>query len=314
MISQVADTVMLIRPVSFASNTQTAINNFFQHGDSKKAESDIQVQALKEFDLFARTLDKVGIDLLIIEDSLNPHTPDSIYPNNWISTHQDGRVITYPMFAENRRLERRDDVIDKLIESYIVSEVLRLDNWENEGHFLESTGSLVLDRINMQAFAALSDRAHLQVIRDFEERTEFNVFTFHANQAYQDRRVPIYHTNLMMYIGASFVTVCLECVDDLKERMQLRAHFESLGKEIIEISEEQLMGYSGNGLQLCNKSQESFIVMSTAAYSSLNQNQRKALEKYGEIIHSPLNTIEYYGGGSARCMIAEIFLTLRDHD
>lgn len=313
MNSQTTDTLLMIRPVGFHGNEQTAVNNFFQKTDNDASYKEIQRQALKEFEAFVSVLESNGLNVIVVEGTIEPSTPDAIFPNNWISFHENGEIFTYPMFAENRRLERRDDVIQKIAGEFIVIEVVRLDPWEEKGHFLEGTGSLVLDRSNKIAYVALSDRAHLPVIQDFQERTGFQVVTFHSDQHVKGKNLPVYHTNVMMYVGEGFAVVCLESIDDGRERKQLVETLEDSRKEIIEISEEQLWQFAGNGLQVRNSKGDLFVVMSSSAFHSWNQNQRKALEKNGEIIHSPLDTIEFYGGGSARCMMAEIFLRRKDH-
>ncbi|MEQ8337707.1 MAG: arginine deiminase-related protein [Cyclobacteriaceae bacterium] len=308
MNDQVTSTLLMVRPKNFHGNEQTAVNNYFQQLMGKRSLDEIQQEALREFDLFSEKLRAKGVETLIVEDSQHPETPDAVFPNNWISFHQSGKVYTYPMFAENRRLERRDAVINQIEKSFEINEVIRLESWENEGHFLEGTGSLVLDRKHKLAFVALSDRAHMPVIKDFQQKSGYEIITFHANQSVKGKRLPIYHTNVMMYVGESFAVVCMDSIDDQKEKEAVKTALEYTGKEVITISEKQVANFAGNGLQVCDARGNRLIVMSEAAYKSLDQNQRKALEKNGEVIHSPLNTIEYYGGGSARCMMAEIFL------
>lgn len=313
MNSQVTSTLLMVRPRHFQGNAQTAVNNYFQNLEGSLPLAQIQQEALKEFDLFVEKLVKKGIEVIVVEDSEQPETPDAIFPNNWISFHESGRVYTYPMFAENRRLERRREIIDRVEEDFKIKEVVPLESWELDGHFLEGTGSLVFDRKNKLAYVALSDRAHIPVLKSFEEKSGYRTIVFHANQPVDNRRLPIYHTNVMMYVGEGFAAVCLECIDDQEERASVKKSLESTGKEVVEISERQVASFAGNGLQVCNNQGDLLIIMSESAYNSLDQNQRKALEKNGEIIHSPLNTIEYYGGGSARCMMAEIFLPKKDH-
>tara|TARA_Y100001972_G_scaffold109998_1_gene141338 strand:+ start:2543 stop:3478 length:936 start_codon:yes stop_codon:yes gene_type:complete len=308
MNDQVTSTLLMVRPKNFHGNEQTAVNNYFQQLKGKLTLEEIQQEALKEFDLFSEKLRAKGVETIIVEDTEHPKTPDAIFPNNWISFHQSGKVYTYPMFAENRRLERRDAVINQIDKSFEMDEIIRLESWEDEGHFLEGTGSLVLDRKHKMAFVALSDRAHMPVIKDFQQKSGYEIVTFHANQSVNGKRLPIYHTNVMMYVGESFAVVCMDSIDDLKEKEAVKTALKSTGKEVITISEKQVASFAGNGLQVCDARGNRLIVMSEAAYKSLDQNQLKALEKNGEVIHSPLNTIEYYGGGSARCMMAEIFL------
>ncbi|MBV6643392.1 MAG: amidinotransferase [Cyclobacteriaceae bacterium] len=313
MNSQVTNTLLMVRPRNFQGNAQTAVNNYFQNLGGKLSVAEIQKEALREFDLFVEKLLAKGIEVIVIEDSDHPETPDAIFPNNWISFHQSGKIYTYPMFAENRRLERRDAVINQIDQSYEVSELIRLESWEDKGHFLEGTGSLVFERLQKIAYVALSDRAHIPVIKDFEEKSGYRTITFRANHSVNGKRMPVYHTNVMMYVGEGFAVICLDSIDDAVEREAVVSSLKASRKEIIAITEKQVNSFAGNGLQVCNDRGDRFIVMSGRAYASLDQNQQKALEKNGEIIHSPLNTIEHYGGGSARCMMAEIFLRKKDH-
>ncbi len=313
MNSQVTNTLLMVRPRNFQGNAQTAVNNYFQNLGGKLSVAEIQKEALREFDLFAEKLVAKGIEVIIVEDSDHPETPDAIFPNNWVSFHQSGKIYTYPMFAENRRLERRDAVINQIDQSFEVSELVRLEAWEYKDHFLEGTGSLVFERQQKIAYVALSDRAHLQVLKDFEEKSGYKTITFRSNHSVNGKRLPIYHTNVMMYVGEGFAVVCLDSIDDPAERAAVESSLQGTRKEIIPISEEQVNNFAGNGLQVCNDRGDRFIVMSGRARASLDQNQLKTLEKNGEIIHSPLNTIEHYGGGSARCMMAEIFLRRKDH-
>ncbi len=313
MIDQVTSKLLMVRPKNFHGNEQTAVNNYFQSLSGSQSLREIQEEALREFDVFVGKLTSKGIEVMVVEDSETSDTPDAIFPNNWISFHQSGQVFTYPMFAENRRLERSNLIISQIDQAFDVKELIQLESWENEGHFLEGTGSLVLDRQHKVAYVALSDRAHLRVIKDFEEKSGYQTITFQSNQSVDGKRLPIYHTNVMMYVGEAFAVICLDSIDDIRERNKVETALLDTGKEIINISEKQVAEFAGNGLQVCNNQGNRYIVMSTTAFGSLDQNQQKALEKNGEIIHSPLNTIEYYGGGSARCMMAEIFLSRKHY-
>ncbi|XOV93943.1 MAG: citrulline utilization hydrolase CtlX [Bacteroidota bacterium] len=313
MDKQTTDNLLMVRPHNFQMNEQTAVNNYFQKQSEGVSKKEIQRKALEEFDGFVDLLDSKGVNVLVIQDTESPVTPDAIFPNNWISFHQDGRVFTYPMFAENRRLERREDILNEISRAYEVNELIDLSAWEKRDQFLEGTGSLVLDRQNKMAYVALSDRANIRVLEEFEKISGYKSVTFRAFQSVDQRRAPIYHTNVMMYVGEAFAVVCAECIDDIEEREMLVSRIKETGKELIELTESQVHQFAGNGLLIRNKNGDRLIVMSTSAYQSLNQNQLKALEKNGEVIHSPLNTIEYCGGGSARCMIAEIFLSKKDH-
>ena len=255
---------------------------------------------------------EASIDVYVFEDTKEPVTPDSIFPNNWVSFHQNGSVILYPMFANNRRLERRLDIIDNLTDHFEVTRVFEnLLSFESEQKFLEGTGSLVLDRVNKIAYACYSSRTKHDVILAFEKLTAYTVIKFKAYQSHKGRRLPIYHTNVMMSIGDHFVLICAEAIDDINERERVIDSFRNQSKEIILIYEDQLNDFVGNVLQVKSKDNGFFLVMSTRAFQSLNAQQKVQLEKYGTLLHSDLTTIEMLGGGSARCMIAEIFLPIK---
>lgn len=300
--TQTTDQLLMIRPVDFKYNVQTAGNNKFQQDAAQK---DVQEQALIEFDDFANLLKANEVNVIIIDDTLKPETPDSIFPNNWISFHQTGEVFLYPMFSENRRLERRDDIIFTLQDTFKISKVNDLSFYEAENIYLEGTGSMVLDRENRIAYACLSLRTNQKVLEDFCSKSGYTAITFHATDG---EGFPIYHTNVMMCVGNQFAVVCLETIKDIDERKKLSKSLHSNGKEIIEITLDQMNHFAGNMLQVKNKESRHLLVMSEQAYLSLTKKQVNALEKYSEIIYSPLNTIEKNGGGSARCMLAEIHL------
>ncbi|NQW27719.1 MAG: amidinotransferase [Flammeovirgaceae bacterium] len=299
----------MIRPVSFFKNEETSTNNYYQK-ETRLIPAEIQKRALSEFDGLVDLLRREEVDVHVIEDTQSPATPDSIFPNNWISFHENGNIILYPMYAVNRRLERRMDVIETISEKFIVLSIehdLLLHEESNE--FLEGTGSLILDRTNHTAFAAYSERTHLELINKFQSITDFKVITFSAFHTVGQERLPIYHTNVMMSVGEQFAVICADAIDDLFERLSVIDHLENLNKEIILISESQVNNFAGNVLQIKNAQGSPLIVMSTRAHASLSLNQKKSLSKHGKLIHSNLETIETLGGGSARCMIAEIFLT-----
>lgn len=307
-MKQITDTILMIRPVSFRMNEQTAVNNYFQEDlDLKNAE--INAKAQKEFDAFVATLRAKGIQVIVEEDDKLMDTPDSIFPNNWISFHENGDVVLYPMFAENRRKERREEVFIRLEnEGFKIENIIDYTSAEDEGLFLEGTGSLILDRVNKIAYCALSPRADEDVFIEFCEDFDYNPVIFTACQTVDDQRLPIYHTNVMMCIAESFAVICLECIDDKKERKSVVNHLKQSGKEIIAISEAQMHQFAGNMLQLKNKNGNKYLVMSQAAYDSLNAKQLASINNHCEIISSSLETIETCGGGSARCMMAEVFL------
>ncbi|MEP1788564.1 arginine deiminase-related protein [Reichenbachiella sp.] len=303
-------TIMMVRPVQFRLNEQTAVNNYYQKALEGITPENVQARALSEFDDFVEKLRSNGIDVIVINDTLEPSTPDSIFPNNWISFHDDGVVGLYPMYAENRRLERRPDIIDQFSEDgYKITNIIDLSGAEGSSKFLEGTGSLILDRGNRIAYAAISERTHPDVIKDFESAFGFEVVSFTANQTVDGKRLPIYHTNVMMALGHEFAVICLDTIDDQAERKMVVDSLENSGKEVIEISESQKAHFAGNMLQVENKSGDRFMVMSAAAYLSLEEDQKNKILIYNkDIISSSLDTIEALGGGSARCMMAEVFL------
>ena len=299
----------MIRPVSFRMNEQTAVNNYYQKVLESVTPETVQFKALQEFDDFVEKLRTVGVKVIVINDTKNTDTPDSIFPNNWISFHENGDVALYPMFAENRRLERREDILEMLEESgYQINNVVDYTSAEEEKIYLEGTGSLLLDRVNGKAYCALSPRADEDLLIEFCEDFEFTPVSFVANQTLNEKRMPIYHTNVIMCLGEKFSVICLDSIDDKKERKEVIKHLKEDKKEIIAITEEQVNSFAGNMLQVLGKNEERYIVMSNSAYESLTKQQLNQIEKHGKILYSSLDTIEACGGGSARCMMAEVFL------
>lgn len=296
----------MIRPVQFTFNAETAVNNAFQSTKDDNA----QETALKEFDGFVNVLRAKGVDVTVIDDTKDPHTPDSIFPNNWISFHNDGRIVLYPMYAVNRRQERKPHVIEKVKSKFRVNAQVDLSSYENKNIFLEGTGSMVLDRENKLAYACLSQRTDVEVLNDFCAQLGFQPVAFVATDS---QGFPIYHTNVMMCVADRFVVICLDSVKDEQEKKKVIAAIEKTGKEIIAISLDQMNHFAGNMLQVQNKAGEKFLVMSSQAYRSLTKEQVGSIEKYNAIIHSSLDTIERNGGGSARCMMAEIFLPPKEN-
>ena len=296
----------MVEPIAFGYNAETAENNYFQ---VEQKETDIQQKALSEFKNFVEKLQAKGINVITVKDTIDPHTPDSIFPNNWVSFHQDGKVVLYPMFASNRRVERREDIIETIKnEGFSVSEI---DDWslpEVQGHYLEGTGSMIFDHDHKIAYGSVSLRLDENLFKEFCEKYGFKPVVFHSYQTVENERLPIYHTNVMMCVADQFVVICLDCIDDELEREKVQEVIKSTNKEIIEISEDQLQQFAGNMLQVQNDQGEKFLVMSETAFKSLNSEQVSNIEKYCEIIHADLNTIEVNGGGSARCMLAEVFL------
>lgn len=307
-MGQITNTILMIRPVSFHKNEETAVNNYFQ-SDLDISVNDINKQAQFEFDIFVSKLKERGIQVIVIEDTDEPETPDAVFPNNWISFHSNGDIALYPMYAKNRRLERREDVLD-VIESYdfVISNIIDYSDAEKEGVYLEGTGSIILDRENRKAYCALSERADESLFIEFCEDFEFSPVVFKAYQSVEGERLPIYHTNVMMCIAETFAVICLEAIDDKKERQSVLKHLKSDGKEVISISEAQMHEFAGNMLQVKTNHNQSVLVMSQSAFESLNNSQIESITSHCEILYSPLNTIETCGGGSARCMMAEVFL------
>ncbi len=308
MQKQTTSNILMIRPVRFQLNKQTAVNNYYQKVIEGLTTEQAQEQALKEFDNYVTKLRQHGINVIVIDDTETSNTPDSIFPNNWISFHADKRIGLYPMFAENRRLERRDDIIATIKNRFDVAEVLDMTGYEGEAHYLEGTGSLVLDRVNKIAYAALSVRTDSDVIDAFSKTFGYDPVKFIAYQTVGNERLPIYHTNVMMCVADDFAVLCADAIDSPVERANVVYALEKSGKEIIYISENQKSHFAGNMLQVNNSEGETFLVMSSAAFQSLNNEQIAAIEKHCPIIHSSLDTIEALGGGSARCMMAEVFL------
>nr|WP_222985042.1 arginine deiminase-related protein [[Muricauda] meishanensis] len=291
-------------------NEQTAVNNYFQE-DLQIKNAEINEKAQQEFDQFVKILRDHGVHVIVVDDTEKNDTPDSIFPNNWVSFHDNGTVCLYPMFAENRRKERREDIFDMLEEQgFEIKNIIDYTSAEDEGVFLEGTGSILKDRINQKAYCALSERAHEELFIEFCEDFDCFPVIFHANQSVDGKRLPIYHTNVMMAMAETFVVICLDTIDDKKERKNVVDHIKKDGREIIEITEAQMYHFAGNMLQVIGANDQRFMVMSSAAYNSLREDQIQAIKRHCEIIHSPLDTIETCGGGSARCMMAEVFLPM----
>ncbi|MGL2966900.1 citrulline utilization hydrolase CtlX [Flavobacterium sp. XGLA_31] len=308
-MKQTTNSILMIRPVAFRMNEQTAVNNYYQKVLDGLSPETVNAKAQAEFDAFVNKLRKVGVNVVVVEDTLEPNTPDSIFPNNWISFHENGDVVLYPMFAENRRAERREDILDILEDDgFEINEIMDYTLAEEDNVFLEGTGSLLLDRENGKAYCALSPRADEELMIEFCEDFEFTPVIFEAYQTVNGERKLIYHTNVMMTLGDTFAVICADCIDDKKERKMVLDSLRGDDKEIILITEEQVNNFAGNMLEVKGKNDERFLVMSESAYKSLTKKQIAQLEAHVEIIHSSLDTIEACGGGSARCMMAEIFL------
>ena len=307
-MQQTTNTILMIRPVNFRMNEQTAVNNYFQEALNLK-NAEINAKAQAEFDAFVEKLRAVGINVVVEDDDEALDTPDSIFPNNWVSFHSNGDVAKYPMFAENRRRERRDEVFIRLEEEgFRIENIIDYSSAELEGVFLEGTGSIALDRVNRKAYCALSPRADEDLFIEFCEDFEYTPVIFTANQTVNGKRLAIYHTNVMMCIAENFAVICLDTIDDKKERKNVVKHLKQDGKEIISITEAQMHQFAGNMLQLRGADDQRYLVMSEAAHKSLTATQIASIERYCPILSSSLETIETCGGGSARCMMAEVFL------
>ncbi|GAC1431676.1 MAG: arginine deiminase-related protein [Chitinophagaceae bacterium] len=302
---QTTSHILMIRPVNFGFNAETAANNAFQVAGN---DAGAQEKAKQEFDAFVQVLQHNGIDVTIADDTPEPHTPDAIFPNNWISLHHDGTLVKYPMYATNRRLERKPGVVDAIAAKFTVTRTIDLSSYEKESVFLEGTGSMVLDRPNKIAYACLSPRTDYFVLADFCEKMGYTAEVFDAID--QEGRA-IYHTNVMMCVADKYVVICMEAIAAQHEKDHLTATIKKTGKEIIPISFSQMNHFAGNMLQVRNDKEELLLVMSSQAFASLTKEQVQQLSAYNKIIHSPLTTIESNGGGSARCMMAEVYLPLK---
>jgi len=300
---QSANSVLLVRPAHFGFNAQTAISNAFQNKPPEAGR--VSKKALAEFDAFAQKLSEAGIDVTLINDSASPIKPDAVFPNNWLSTHADGTLVLYPMCAPNRRHERRADTVEDLKKRFYVKNIVDLSHYETENRFLEGTGSLVFDHIKKIAYACLSSRTDKGLLFELAALLKYTPHCFHA---YDKARKAIYHTNVMMCVGEKFAAVCSESITDTNERLELLDSLRNGGRETLEINREQMNGFAGNMLELKKNDGAGLLVLSGAAYSCLSARQRKVLEKHVELLPLAIPTIETIGGGSARCMIAELFL------
>ena len=308
-MKQTTNSILMIRPVAFRMNEQTAVNNYYQKVLDGLSPETVNTKAQEEFDAFVTKLRMVGVDVTVVEDTITPDTPDAIFPNNWISFHESGDVALYPMFAENRRHERREDVLDILEDKgFVINEIMDYTSAEDDGYFLEGTGSIVLDRENDKAYCALSPRADEELFIEFCEDFEYTPVIFEAYQNVNGERKLIYHTNVMMCIGETFAVICADCIDDKKERKMVLDSLRGDEKEVILITEEQVNNFAGNMLEVKGTDDRRYLVMSKSAYQSLTKKQIAQIEEHVTILSLNLDTIEACGGGSARCMMAEIFL------
>ena len=306
---QATNSILMIRPVNFRMNEQTAVNNYYQKVLKDLLPATVNQKAQQEFDAFVEKLRGFGVEVVVVSDTKELDTPDSIFPNNWVSFHSDATVALYPMFAENRRLERREDVLEELEKNgFLIENIVDYTSAEDEQVYLEGTGSMILDRENKKAYCALSPRADEDLFIEFCEDFEYTPVVFTSYQTVDNKREAIYHTNVMMCVAETFAVVCLSTIDDKSERKNLLKSLKEDKKQVIDITEEQVTSFAGNMLQVKGANDELFLVMSQAAHDCLTQSQISQINRHCKIISSSLATIEACGGGSARCMMAEVFL------
>jgi hypothetical protein len=299
-----ATTILMIRPAAFGFNTETAANNFFQQKQTHGTNG-IHSTAVKEFDEMVSLLRKNLIEVMVIEDTATPVKPSAIFPNNWLSTSPDGKICVYPMYAPNRRNEKRDDILKLLAEKYIVTSVQDWSEYEAEDRFLEGTGSMVIDHDNKMIYAAISERTSPAVLEKFASANGFSAVVFLANDKNGN---PVYHTNVVMALGEKFCVLCEEAIEEEWELIAVKQLLESTDHEIISITKEQMHQFAGNMLEVKNKKGDSVLIMSQAAFEILTDNQKERLQRFAQLLPVAIPTIELAEGGSVRCMIAEIFL------
>lgn len=304
---QAAAAVLLVRPAAFAGNPQTAGSNAFQQAPARGDPAAAQAKAAAEFEGLVETLRQAGVETVVVDDTASPPTPDAIFPNNWLSLHSDGAAVLYPMMASNRRAERRRDVLEFLSREhgFRIERVIDLSAWEQRGQYLEGTGSMVLDRVHRVAYACLSPRTDLEVLAEAAQRLDYEPLAFTAVDA---AGVPVYHTNVLMCVGADFAVLCEEAIPDSGQRAAVRRRLEQTGHELVTISLAQMGEFAGNMLELAGSGGRRLLALSTRAFESLDRVQRAALEAHCHLLLVPIPTIETIGGGSLRCMLAEIHL------
>jgi len=303
---QAANALMMVRPVRFCYNAETAVDNAFQENTSFDLKS-TQEKALKEFDAYVETLRSKGVEVAVFEDTVEPHTPDSIFPNNWISFHEDGTIVLYPMKAKNRRLERRPEIVEGIQEkhSFNIKERIDISKAEEENVFLEGTGSIVFDYVNKIAYACISQRTDKALLEDISRKIGYKV---HAFTSVDENGKEIYHTNVMMCLGERFAMVCAQSIRDDAEREALIKSLTETGHEVVLLTYEQMNSFAGNALEVQNKTGDRHLIISKKGFDSLTEDQKDTIGRYSEIVPIVLETIETNGGGSARCMIADIRL------
>lgn len=299
---QTTNTILMIRPAAFRYNDETAGDNAFQQASD---EGHVQEKALKEFDAFVALLRNEGVDVVVFDDTPEEDTPDSLFPNNWLSFHEGGIASLYPMYAANRRLERRPDILAALSKDFLLEQIFDLSYLEKNNIFLEGTGSMVLDRAHKIAYTCLSERTNEEALKLFCQQFGYTPMAFHACD---ETGKPIYHTNVMMSIGEDLALICIEAISNEDEEEKVVESLQKTGKKIIALSFEQVRQFAGNMLNVHDNNGEQLLVMSEQAYLSLNDGQLGAIKNFAHVVHAPLYTIEKHGGGSARCMMAEVFL------
>lgn len=300
----IASAILMVRPAGFGYNTETAANNVFQSSVSYNA-AEIQQKAVKEFDAFVETLRSKGIEVIVIEDTASPVKPDAVFPNNWFCTLEDGTVALFPMYAVNRRIEKRQDLVDQLKHDYKVKKVEDWSKYEDKNQFLEGTGSMVFDHKSDIIYACISSRTNAELLKAFAQEHDYTAFTFHA---YDENGTAIYHTNVIMHVGDDYAVICLESIKDNVEKHAITKLLEDTGHEVIPITLQQVHAYAGNMLQVKNNQGQKYTIISNQAFNSLTIEQKNILEKHTTLVPIDISMIETVGGGSVRCMLAEIFL------
>ena len=299
--------VLMVRPASFRANEQTAANNYYQKHTSLSADASL-MQAQSEFDSLVSCLRANNINVTIVQDTATPDTPDALFPNNWFALLGNGQLVLFPMFAKNRRVERSDRIFKALSkDGYEINNTVDYSAYEQKHQFLEGTGSMVLDHQNSIAYAALSPRTDAELFHLFCKKFNFTPIAFNAYQTVGEERLPVYHTNVMMVVAPRFALVCLDAVDDPVERALLQDRLTFSGKEVVALTEKQISQFAGNMLALSAAGGKMLLVMSTRAYEALTSQQIAQLQQYVKLVHSPIPTIEDLGGGSVRCMLAEVY-------
>jgi len=310
LIMQSASTILMIRPTGFRFNEETAVNNHFQLADNSSSKEQIKANAISEFNAMVSLLSSKGVNVIVYDHRDGDKLPDAVFPNNWFSTHGNGQVYLYPMNAENRRLERKLEIFDELesTHNFKISNIVDFTHGENENLFLEGTGSMILDRVNKFIYASISTRTSLKLLNEFAQKISYEVISFKSHHNKSNDSPLIYHTNVMLCLASSFVVICMDAIIDKNERERVSKKLAETKKKMIEISFDQMNSFAGNMLEVQNNMGKKYLMMSSTAYQSLLPEQLNQIQEFVEIIHTPLDTIETLGGGSARCMMAEIFL------